>query len=632
MPDENQSTTNPTATDDAATTADSTNVQDADIDMSGIDPNLKIPSLEDLEYATPSAYIDPDLPATPTDIDAPEEPEAEAPAEDTIEMTPEQIAEAIKASNKTMANVAEKIAASRNILIALSSDPSVDELAGALSLSLFLDRLGKHAIAVYSGTIPASLGFLNPDDNFEKNADVFQDFVASISKDKADHLRYKLEGDAVKIYITPYKSRIVAEDMEFSYGDYNVDLVLALNVANAIDLDESLREYGTIMHDATVVNITTGNPGKFGEVEWSNKFASSVSEMISNLLLSSNGDVKLNSEEATALLTGIVAATDRFAKANTFPGTMQIASRLLDAGADQQTVAANISDDLDNQFFAFSEAKQKAEKDAESEENYESLSFNFDSKAEPDEKLKDDDTALMISHREAEEKPESDSENSTDAKDSADAPASTTSETPVATETPETPKAPEPPATLETPKAPEPESPATDSALLDELKATEASLSNVGAETVAAPEPVSEVTIPTSPISPSSETVISPVTSTSGPQDATSKYSQMLEAAIAAPATTPTTSMESSLPPIPNPAVASTPEVAATPEVTNMPDINYGQTMDDQLLPPPPTPPVDATATLPLPTPTDLSPTPAAPSVPSTPSTGTPDTFTIPGV
>ena len=632
MPDENQSTTNPTATDDAATTADSTNVQDADIDMSGIDPNLKIPSLEDLEYATPSAYIDPDLPATPTDIDAPEEPEAEAPTEDTIEMTPEQIAEAIKASNKTMANVAEKIAASRNILIALSSDPSVDELAGALSLSLFLDRLGKHAIAVYSGTIPASLGFLNPDDNFEKNADVFQDFVASISKDKADHLRYKLEGDAVKIYITPYKSRIVAEDMEFSYGDYNVDLVLALNVANAIDLDESLREYGTIMHDATVVNITTGNPGKFGEVEWSNKFASSVSEMISNLLLSSNGDVKLNSEEATALLTGIVAATDRFAKANTFPGTMQIASRLLDAGADQQTVAANISDDLDNQFFAFSEAKQKAEKDAESEENYESLSFNFDSKAEPDEKLKDDDTALMISHREAEEKPESDSENSTDAKDSADAPASTTSETPVATETPETPKAPEPPATLETPKAPEPESPATDSALLDELKATEASLSNVGAETVAAPEPVSEVTIPTSPISPSSETVISPVTSTSGPQDATSKYSQMLEAAIAAPATTPTTSMESSLPPIPNPAVASTPEVAATPEVTNMPDINYGQTMDDQLLPPPPTPPVDATATLPLPTPTDLSPTPAAPSVPSTPSTGTPDTFTIPGV
>ena len=420
--------------------------------------------------------------------------------------------------------------------------------------------------------------------------------------------------------------------MEFSYGDYNVDLVLALNVANAIDLDESLREYGTIMHDATVVNITTGNPGKFGEVEWSNKFASSVSEMISNLLLSSNGDVKLNSEEATALLTGIVAATDRFAKANTFPGTMQIASRLLDAGADQQTVAANISDDLDNQFFAFSEAKQKAEKDAESEENYESLSFNFDSKAEPDEKLKDDDTALMISHGEAEEKPESDSENSTDAKDSADAPASTTSETPVATETPETPKAPEPPATLETPKAPEPESPATDSALLDELKATEASLSNVGAETVAAPEPVSEVTIPTSPISPSSETVISPVTSTSGPQDATSKYSQMLEAAIAAPATTPTTSMESSLPPIPNPAVASTPEVAATPEVTNMPDINYGQTMDDQLLPPPPTPPVDATATLPLPTPTDLSPTPAAPSVPSTPSTGTPDTFTIPGV
>ena len=279
MPDDNQSTQDSTTTDNAATSAGgATDANaDADIDMTGIDPNLKIPSLEDLEYATPSAYIDPDLPATPTAVDAPEEPEEEVKEEETVEMTPEQIAEAIKASNAVMGNVAERIAASRNILIALSSDPSVDELAGALSLSLFLDRLGKHAIAVYSGVIPASLAFLDPNDNFEKNADVFQDFVASISKDKADHLRYKLEGDSVRIYITPYKSRIVAEDMEFSYGDYSVDLVLALNVANAIDLDESLREYGTIMHDATVVNITTGNPGKFGEVEWNNKFESSVS-------------------------------------------------------------------------------------------------------------------------------------------------------------------------------------------------------------------------------------------------------------------------------------------------------------------------------------------------------------------
>lgn len=613
MPDENQSTIDSTAVDNtsdgAATTTDSTS------DQANVDVDFKIPSLDNLEYATPSAYIDPDLPANPAPIDdADNEPAApaEEEPEETIEMTPEQISEAVKASNAVMGSVVEKITDSRNILIALSSDPSVDELAGALSLSLFLDRLGKHAIAVYSGTIPSSLNFLNPAENFEKNADVFQDFVISISKDKADHLRYKLEEDDVKIFVTPYKSRIVSEDLNFSYGDYNVDLVLALNVNNGIDLDSSLREYGTIMHDATVINITTGNPGKFGEIEWSNKFASSVSEMVASLLLSATGETKINEQEATTLLTGIVAATDRFAKANTFPGTMQIASRLLDAGADQQLVAANISDDLDNQFFTFSEAKQKAKPKEADEDTDETPSFFFDKKDQtPDEVAPSDDSTLTISHGDTPE-PDTSSEDST---------------------------TPEEPAQESDSESSTPSSEPSDSALLDELKATEASLSNAGAETVQ----------PT-PTTPTVETVITPPTAeTSTPTDATSKYSQMLEEAIATPTSTETAPMESALPPLQNPAVASAPELSTTPEVNNMPEINYGQTADDQILPPPPTPPVDMNVSMPLPTPTDLppvqpisAPEPApvlesepAPEPAPTPAEATPsspDTFTIPTV
>ena len=606
MPDENQSTTNPSTTDNAATTASSTTT-DADIDMSGIDPNLTIPSLEDLEYATPSAYIDPDLPSVPTSIDAVEEPKEETPEEETIEMTPEQIADAIKASNSVMSSVAEKIADSRNILIALSSDPSIDELASAIALSLFLDRLGKHAIAIYSGTIPSALEFLSPAECFEKNADVLQDFVVSLSKDKADHLRYKLEGDFVKVFITPYKDRITSEDLEFSYGDYNVDLVLALNVNNGIDLDNALREYGTIMRDAMVVNITTGNPGKFGETEWSNKFASSVSEMVSGLLLGANGDTRINDKEATALLTGIVAATDRFAKANTFPGTMQVASKLMDAGANQQVVAANISDDLDNQFFTFSETEKENKKGSESDSE-DDLNFSFEPKEEPEDKLADDSTALRIAHGEAKESEDSTEESTSESKSTDTIEPTEPSEPTAKSSEPTTiePAAPEVTTPEPTPLAPA--APATDPGLLDELKATEASLSNVGAETVINPD-------------------------ANGREDATSKYGQMLEAAIAAPATpVDNPPMDSSLPPIPNPAATSAPAVEATPEISGMPDINYGQTMDDQLLPPPPTPPVDMDASLPLPTPTDLPPAPDA-SMPPTPTApSAPDTFAIPGM
>ena len=74
--------------------------------------------LNAIEYATPSAYIDPDLPVyNPNAPEETEEQPEETEEQEGIEMTPEQIEEAIKASHAVMAKVAEKIANSRNILM-----------------------------------------------------------------------------------------------------------------------------------------------------------------------------------------------------------------------------------------------------------------------------------------------------------------------------------------------------------------------------------------------------------------------------------------------------------------------------------------------------------------------------------
>ena len=60
----------------------------------------------------------------------------------------------------------------------------------------------------------------------ETGTESLQDFVIALNKDKADHLRYKIDGDFVKVYVTPYKTTISGDDIEFSRGDYNVDLVI----------------------------------------------------------------------------------------------------------------------------------------------------------------------------------------------------------------------------------------------------------------------------------------------------------------------------------------------------------------------------------------------------------------------
>lgn len=239
--------------------------------------------------------------------------------------------------------IGEKIKDSENILVALSRNPSVDEIAAAIALTIYLDGIQKHTTAIYSGKTPDTLAFLRPEDTFETNTASLQDFIIALNKEKADHLRYRLEGDFVKVYITPYKTMITEKDLEFMLGDFNVDLVLALNVPTAADLDEALSEHGRIMHDASAVDITVGAPGRFGEIEWSDPNESSVSEMVANLIffLQPN-DMPLEKDVATALLTGIVAATDRFSNAQTTSETLQLASKLMSMGADQQLISSHV--------------------------------------------------------------------------------------------------------------------------------------------------------------------------------------------------------------------------------------------------------------------------------------------------
>lgn len=240
--------------------------------------------------------------------------------------------------------VLTRIDGADSILVALSKDPSVDEMAAAIALTMILDNSGKHATAIYSGATPNALEFLKPEDTFEPNTNSLQDFIIALNKEKADHLRYKIEGDFVKVYITPYRTTLTEKDLEFEHGDFNVDLVVALDVPSGEDLDAALSEYGRIMHDATAINITTGEPGRFAEIEWNDPEASSVCEMVVKLQSAMKDKAGLLDEQvATALLTGIVAATERFSNDKTSPKTMEVASRLMGAGADQKLISSNLT-------------------------------------------------------------------------------------------------------------------------------------------------------------------------------------------------------------------------------------------------------------------------------------------------
>ena len=241
--------------------------------------------------------------------------------------------------------VVDKIKASENILIALSKNPNIDEISAALGLAMILDTIHKHVTAIFSGQVPNVLQFLKPEETFEKTTNSLQDFIIALSKDKVDHISYKIEGDFVKVYVTPYKATIGQADLSMSYGDYNVDLVICFDVISGDEIDPALSEYGRIMHDATAINLTVGTPGRFAELEWQDSNVSSISEMVVGLA-DKLGLASFSEQIATALLTGIVASTDHFSNPRTSSNTMSIASKLMSFGANQQLISSQIMEKI----------------------------------------------------------------------------------------------------------------------------------------------------------------------------------------------------------------------------------------------------------------------------------------------
>lgn len=243
--------------------------------------------------------------------------------------------------------IVERIKQANNILVTVSNDPSVDQLAACIGLTLLFNKINKHATAVFSGQVPSVIEFLQPEKTIETNTDSLQDFIISLDKDKADKLRYKVEDDVVRIFITPYKTSLSEKDLVFGQGDFNVEVVMALGVKVKTQLDRAITAHGRILHDATVVSINAGSDkgADLGQINWQEPTASSLCEMLVSIS-EAFGTGLLDNQMATAFLTGIVAETKRFSNSRTSPKVMTMSAQLMAAGANQQLIASKLEPPL----------------------------------------------------------------------------------------------------------------------------------------------------------------------------------------------------------------------------------------------------------------------------------------------
>lgn len=319
-----------------------------------------------------------------------------------------------EADPKIKQQVIDRIKAANNILVTVSRNPSVDDLTALIGLSAMLNKMGKRATAIFSGDIPTAINFLDPAKVIKDSADSLRDFIVALDKEKADHLRYKIEGDLVKIFITPYHTAITSDDLIFSQGELNVELVLALGIENKDNLDAILTSQNGIFNKATIVTFCDGiKRSIFGDVHWTDKNASCLSEMVANLSESfkfEKDKTILDKQISTALLTGIIAATERFSNIRTTAKAMTVAAQLIANGANPQLIAAKLRETHEIQDIAAVKVPTKSsEIDIPSE-----LDLPTESTLPPE-----DASNLVISH--SEDKPAQQSAESTLPTESAEA-------------------------------------------------------------------------------------------------------------------------------------------------------------------------------------------------------------------
>lgn len=237
--------------------------------------------------------------------------------------------------------VTEKVRSASSILVALGDSPSIDTYCSAIGLVMMLNKAGKQAVAISSSDAPPNLAFLKPEQVLNNDQQGAGDLLIEFDRARADRFTWDKDDKVVKISITPKGEGITAKDIRISQAEFSVDLVIALNVKSKAELESVFKKHGRVLHSAKTVSINSLAKSSVGGPVWQDEKSSSLSEMVVSMSESIQSGI-IDQQIATALLTGIMSATNRFSGKNTTPKAMTMSAQLMAAGANQQDIHTNL--------------------------------------------------------------------------------------------------------------------------------------------------------------------------------------------------------------------------------------------------------------------------------------------------
>lgn len=237
----------------------------------------------------------------------------------------------------------EAIRQAQSILLVTGQRPNIDQVASMVALTYALRKLGKKVSPLATDRIPGGAQFLAKG-LVDSSLAGSRDFIVELSLANAevDKVKYTVDNGKLNIHVTPFSGGFAPADVTFGQGDYHFDLVIALGVPRRNNLDTIFDKNPNLLTSVPMLNLDYHRINEqYGAINLLETNASTISEMVLALTESVQGGL-LDAQMATALLAGIMAATDRFTAPSTTAKSMTVAAQMLAAGADQQRVTKEI--------------------------------------------------------------------------------------------------------------------------------------------------------------------------------------------------------------------------------------------------------------------------------------------------
>ena len=234
---------------------------------------------------------------------------------------------------------------SKHILVAIDRTQSIDAIGAAISWKMFLEKQHKQVdIIADNFALPKNLKFIKGAETIKEQISHLQKFIlkVDVSNIKIDTISYDVKDNWLSIYLTPRQGIITKNELRTAQSGLKYDLIITINAQDLESLGGIFFNNTDLFYKVPIINFDIHPANEhYGQINFVELTATAVSEIVYKTM-SQLAETQIDPDMATALLAGMISQTQSFKTANVTPNTLNIASRLMNLGADREKIVKHL--------------------------------------------------------------------------------------------------------------------------------------------------------------------------------------------------------------------------------------------------------------------------------------------------